>query len=318
MTETQNVPLRSRLSGALNALTISPDGESIAVAGREVLKILSVSKTEVIETINLRAGSHVNLNYSSNDVKWGNNVTKYKVATAATNGAIILWDLNKTGRKAERVITEHTRAVNRICFQPDNGNILLSASQDGTMKCWDFRDPKNGARYRFEGKSESVRDVQFNPVSHHEFAAAFETGTIQARILNKWDMRNPKALYDRKVSAHNGPCLTVDWHPGGKIVASGGRDKTIKVWDLGADNRRPLYTIRTMASVARIQWRPDHDDEIASCALLTDSRIHIWDVRRPNVAKFAFDEHETTPTGKKASYGLIQMYYILLPKINGS
>lgn len=36
----------------------------------------------------------------------------------------------------ERVITEHTRAVNRICFQPDNGNILLSASQDGTMKCW--------------------------------------------------------------------------------------------------------------------------------------------------------------------------------------
>lgn len=44
----------------------------------------------------------------------------------------------------------------------------------------DFRDPKNGARYRFEGKSESVRDVQFNPVSIYEFAAAFETGTIQA------------------------------------------------------------------------------------------------------------------------------------------
>jgi WD40 repeat protein len=36
----------------------------------------------------------------------------------------------------ERVIAEHSRAVNRICFQPDNGNVLLSASQDGTMKCW--------------------------------------------------------------------------------------------------------------------------------------------------------------------------------------
>lgn len=36
----------------------------------------------------------------------------------------------------ERVITEHSRAVNRISFQPDNGNILLSASQDGMMKCW--------------------------------------------------------------------------------------------------------------------------------------------------------------------------------------
>ncbi|KAI9257798.1 WD40-repeat-containing domain protein [Helicostylum pulchrum] len=287
-----NYAKRERMSGAVNALSLSPEGNSVVVAGREILKILSINKTEITETLNLRAGSHFNLNYSSNDVKWGNNATKQKVATAATNGAIILWDLNKIGRKAERVITEHSRAVNRICFQPDNGNILLSASQDGTMKCWDFRDPKNGARYRFEGKSESVRDVQFNPVSVYEFAAAFETGTIQ-----KWDMRNPKALYDRKVSAHNGPCLTVDWHPNGKLVASGGRDKTIKVWDMTADSRRPLYTIRTMASVSRIQWRPGFENEIASCALLTDSRIHIWDIRRPHIAKYTFDEHDTTPTG---------------------
>lgn len=85
-----------------------------------VLKILSISKSDITETLNLRAGSHFNLNYSSNDVKWGNNgtflesvniefvtdilhlclATKQKVATAATNGAIILWDLNKIGRKA--------------------------------------------------------------------------------------------------------------------------------------------------------------------------------------------------------------------------
>jgi hypothetical protein len=30
--------------------------------------------------------------------------TKQKVATAATNGAIILWDLNKVGRKAGKQI----------------------------------------------------------------------------------------------------------------------------------------------------------------------------------------------------------------------
>ncbi|KAI7907105.1 WD40-repeat-containing domain protein [Cokeromyces recurvatus] len=284
--------MRERISGAINALSISPDNTSVVVAGREILKVYNLQKTKIVESLNLRAGSHFNLNYSSNDVKWGNNATKTKIATAATNGAIILWDLNRIGRKAERVITEHSRAVNRISFQPDNGNILLSASQDGTMKCWDFRDPKNAARYRFEGKSESVRDVQFNPVNIYEFAAAFETGTIQ-----KWDMRNPKALYNRKVSAHNGPCLTVDWHPNGKFVASGGRDKTIKVWDMTSDNRRPLYTIRTMASVSRIQWRPGFENEIASCALLTDSRIHIWDIRRPHIAKYTFDEHDTTPTG---------------------
>jgi hypothetical protein len=39
----------------------------------KVLKVLSFSKTRVVETLNLRAGSQLNLNYSSNDVKWGNN-----------------------------------------------------------------------------------------------------------------------------------------------------------------------------------------------------------------------------------------------------
>ncbi|CAO3626457.1 unnamed protein product [Cunninghamella blakesleeana] len=228
---------------------------------------------------------------TSNNVKWGNNATKTKVATAATNGSIVIWDINKIGSKNDRIITEHSRAVNRICFQQDNGNILLSASQDGTMRCWDLRDTKT-AKMKFEGKSESVRDVQFNPMVSHDFAAAFETGTIQ-----KWDMRNPKAIYDRKLSAHNGPCLTVDWHPTGRTLASGGRDKTIKVWDMSADNRRPLYTIRTMVSVVRVQWRPGYDDEVTSCSLMNDQRIHVWDIRRPSIPKYTFDEHETPPTG---------------------
>lgn len=35
------------------------------------------------------------------------------------------------------------------------------------------------AKLTFEGKSESARDVQFNPCQQYDFAAAFENGTIQ-------------------------------------------------------------------------------------------------------------------------------------------
>jgi hypothetical protein len=45
----------------------------------------------------------------------------------------------------------------------------------------DLRDPKAAAKYSYEGKSESVRDVQFNPLNTNEFAAGFETGTIQVK-----------------------------------------------------------------------------------------------------------------------------------------
>jgi hypothetical protein len=78
-------------------LSSSPDGEYVVVAGREgithlteiliawqpninppydidiVLKVLHVTTQEVTEYINLRTGSNLSLNYSSNDVKWGNN-----------------------------------------------------------------------------------------------------------------------------------------------------------------------------------------------------------------------------------------------------
>jgi hypothetical protein len=51
----------------------------------------------------------------------------------------------------------------------------------------DLRDPKAAAKYSYEGKSESVRDVQFNPMHTHEFAAGFETGTIQVKITTSME-----------------------------------------------------------------------------------------------------------------------------------
>jgi WD40 repeat protein len=93
--------------------------------------------------------------------------------------------LNKSsGQKQYRVIAEHQRAVNRICFHPSESVTLLSASQDGTMRLWDLRS-HGSAKLVFEGKSESARDVMFNPVQPYEFAAAFENGTIQVGLFHQ-------------------------------------------------------------------------------------------------------------------------------------
>lgn len=37
---------------------------------------------------------------------------------------------------SELVFTEHKRTVNRIKFHPTETSLLLSAGQDGTMKCF--------------------------------------------------------------------------------------------------------------------------------------------------------------------------------------
>lgn len=63
--------------------------------------------------------------------------TSNKLATACTNGAVILWDLNRDGgSKLDQVKYEHDRAVNRIVFGGQTGNWLMSGGQDGQMKLW--------------------------------------------------------------------------------------------------------------------------------------------------------------------------------------
>lgn len=148
------------------------------------------------------------------------------------------------------------------------------------------------------GKAESVRDIQFNPNSMSEFAAAFENGTIQ-----RWDIRKPN-IYERKINAHHGLTLTLDWHSDGRHIATGGRDKMIKVWDMLSDSCKPVSVIQTMAPVSKISWRPISkksanimETEIASCSLVSDYKIYIWDIRRPYIVSRVLDKHDNVTTG---------------------
>ena len=115
-------------------------------------------------------------------------------------------------------------------------------------------------------------------------------------------MRQPK-IYEKKLSAHTGLVLTIDWHSDGRYLASGGRDKVIKIWDMQSESRKPIHYIQTMASLARIQWRPvlagleTGKNFIASCSLVSDNRIHVWDIERPGVPYYTFEDHSNVITG---------------------
>ena len=125
----------------MNALSAAPDWRHVAVAGREVLKIVRVherddasgypARLEVVQ--NFRTGK-MNLNYSSNDVVWhplaqfhrwmatGAHVRRVVPCAAAhaaaaarvpaaTNGAVVIWNTlqPKTIQKQVSVIKDHKR-----------------------------------------------------------------------------------------------------------------------------------------------------------------------------------------------------------------
>ena len=65
--------------------------------------------------------------------------------------------------------------------------------------------------------------MQFSPTDQYQFVAAFENGTIQ-----RWDIRQPQK-FEQRINAHSGPIFALEWHHEGRYVATGSRDKTIRV-----------------------------------------------------------------------------------------
>ncbi|KNC83575.1 hypothetical protein SARC_04180 [Sphaeroforma arctica JP610] len=286
------------VNGPLNALSQSPSGNQLVVAGRDVLQIIDLSRDECHPSQNLRV-MRKHLNYSSYDVDWHPHPSCGNwIATAASNGAIVLWDLNLADvKKTARIIKEHGRSVHRVRFNALEHHMLLSGSQDGSMKLWDLRT-KNNHIHSFEGRAESVRDVGFNPHNGTTFAAAFENGSVQV-----WDIRMP-TTWESRIAAHQGPTFCINWHPEDRsVLASGGRDRVIKIWRTGGSHRAAnsggecLASVQTIASVCRVHWRPKHRYQIASCALVTDNSIHVWDLRRPFIPTASFTRNSDLVTG---------------------
>ncbi|TMW66185.1 hypothetical protein Poli38472_003950 [Pythium oligandrum] len=275
-------------NGPLNALTTSPNNKLIAVGGRDVLKVVALEPVGFTERRNLRVGKS-NLSFSTNDIRW-HPQSDSLLATAATNGTVVIWNLQREGFKhvQERVLSGHRRAVNRICWHPIDGNILFSGSQDGSIKCWDKRGKVANT---YQPKSESVRDVRVSSFQANKFAAAFENGIVQI-----WDMRK-NTQPEIKFQAHKGLVLALDWHPvKANVLATGGRDRYAKIWDLG-DVKQPKQTIQTIASVGRVAWRPNCPDHIATSASLMDNSIHVWDVQRPCIPLASMKGHSDVASG---------------------
>ena len=91
-----------------------------------------------MELVNLRVpppGKNVNLNYSCCDVAWSPHEDGL-IASAATNGAVCLWDLAKPTRsKLDHVFPDHKRQCHKVIFhKTDQGRadeiLLLFGTSD--------------------------------------------------------------------------------------------------------------------------------------------------------------------------------------------
>jgi WD40 repeat protein len=298
----QNASLRTKVRAEIAALDINQDRTLAVLAGREILQTVRVNGTSCTEETNIReevvrhdrinATRHRD-NLEIHDVKWSNGAYSNYIACAATNGKVVIYDLNRLGVEIAR-LHEHSRQVHKVAFCPHQGGLLLSASQDASVKLWDLRIMKAEVMSiprtkTFAGQSEAIRDVRWSPTDVMDFAFGTDNGSVQ-----KWDHRNAKAPKLRLLRAHDGACTSVDWHPDGKHLLSAGTDKLLKVWDFSSDQPRQksMSTLKTPYPITNARWRPPcwSEDEYGKgswqCTQVVTSYArdyavtHLWDLRR--------------------------------------
>ncbi|WBW73111.1 GATOR2-SEACAT complex WD repeat subunit Sea2 [Schizosaccharomyces osmophilus] len=279
--------------GSVNSLSPSPDFTKFAIAGRELLEILALNPNPTrtpIRIKNFSSGNTHEKNTSCNDVKWGNTFSENYLFTCSPLGDLNVWDIDSSQNISK--FTDHSRAIHSIDISKFHSSYVLTASQDGLTKLWDFREPHSAQTFR--GNSEAARDVAFSPSEINEFVVAYDNGTVQ-----KWDLRYSKSP-SLKLSAHNGVALCIDYTPNGSLLASCGRDKSIRIWDISNNQRKAFSTINTIAPVNLVRWEPSEANNatcrLASSSLVGDDTINLWDVPRPYIPHRSLNHHENNVT----------------------
>ncbi|MFO0949691.1 MAG: PQQ-binding-like beta-propeller repeat protein, partial [Isosphaeraceae bacterium] len=202
-----------------------------------------------------------------------------RLATAGVDGLVRTWDI-RTGVPGPSY-RAHARSVRGLAISPD-GAYLATSGEDRTVV---LRDAASGRAIGdpLRGHSCWVYAVAFAPESRSLSSAGGPApgASLSDRLASVsgdgeliiWDVQGRRP--PRAIRAHGNFVRALAFHPDGSRLASGGMDRTVKLWDASTGDE--VLTLRAHAPVLGVAFSPDGDRLAAGCA---DGTVRIWDARR--------------------------------------
>ncbi|ORY26493.1 WD40-repeat-containing domain protein [Naematelia encephala] len=229
------------------------------------------------------------------DVAW-NESHENQVLAGCGNGALRLFDTTLQGLPV-KAWHEHSAEVVSVDWNNIEKDIFTTGSWDHTVKVWNVN--RATSLQTLSAHTSQIYTSQFSPRHPAILASCSSDGYLKIFDLRHTDPSRP--THTLRVSQDE--VLSLDWNKyDDTCVATAGKDRSIKVWDLrrGTDEvMGPGTGVGSMSvpvnevkghqlAIRKIQWSPHHAQVIASCGY--DMSCKSWDMRTSSLRR-AYTAH---------------------------
>jgi len=158
---------------------------------------------------------------------------------------------------------QHSAGVTGVEFS-QNGQVIVSASLDGTVRAFDLN------RYRNFRTFTAPKPCQFSSLALDASAEIICAGSLDTFEICMWSMQTGRLL--EVLSGHEGPVSCLSFSPIKSILASGSWDNTVRLWDVYTQTT-PKEVVTIGSNVLALCYRPD-GYEIAVSSI--NGEIKFW------------------------------------------
>jgi len=177
--------------------------------------------------------------------------------------------------KVARVFEGHGKGISSVAFSPD-GNYVVSASNDKTIKIWEISTGK--LVKTLEGHKKYVTSVALSSDGKYIVSGSND------RTVKVWEFSTGKLV--RTIRGHTWFVSAIAVSPDGNYIISGSFDKDIKVWDINTGD-----IVRTLEGhkkeVRSVAISPD-GEYIASAS--SNRTLKVWSLETGQIVR-TIDAH---------------------------